>query len=243
MKDELLLRRIGDVCRLCEKYHTPRFSGFLDEREQAEVSAAFYGCVMFGGYAGAERKIFGAFPEWCEPDNAEFPIKLLIFTKRYAKDLTHRHFLGTILSLGIDRAKIGDIVIDGDRTYVFVSEDIAEFIINGISKVAGVGVDIEVSDCADNFVPERRFEEISAVCASLRLDAVVASVLKISRSEAKAFITAGKAAVNHAETLNVDDIVKEGDLLSLRGFGRTEISQIGGKTRSDRLHITFKKYL
>ncbi len=243
MNDDILLRRINDIFSLCDKYHTPKFSHFLDEREQTVISNEMPYAFMFGGYDGAERRIIGAFPDWIEPGAAEFPIKLLTFKKRYDKPLSHRHYLGTILSLGIDRDRVGDILADDNGAYVFVCEDIAGFIKDGISKIAGVGVEIEISDCGEIKIPEKKFAEMNVICASMRLDAVVAAALNKSRNEAKAIILSGKAAVNHIDTVGVDYILKEGDLLSITGFGRVRISVIGGKTRSDRLHITLKKYL
>lgn len=243
MSDDILLRRIDDIFALCEKYHTLRFSQFLDAAEQAVIKNQYPDCTLFGGYDGAERCMLGAFPDWQEPDFGIFPIKVLEFIKKYDKSLTHRHYLGTILSMGIDRGKIGDILVDSERAYVFLSEDIAEFVKNGINKIAGVGVETQLRECGDIVVPEKRFEEIDTVCASMRLDAVLAAVLNISRSRAKTFIMSGRAAVNHVDTLNADCILKEGDLLSIRGFGRVEIEDIGRKTRSDRLHITLKKYI
>lgn len=243
MNDNFLISRMRDIYTLCNKYHTPRFSGFLDEREQAEVMEEFPDAVFFGGCSGAERRMLGAFPDWQEPDNVLFPIKVLIFTKRSDKTLTHRHYLGTILSLGIERAKVGDILIDGDKAYVFLSADIAEYIKNEIHKIAGAGVTSEIKDCAGVPVPEKKFENIDAVCASLRLDAVLAGVLNKSRSEVKKIILSGKIAVNHLDTVNPDCMLKENDLLSIRGFGRVRVSVIGGMTRSGRLHITLKKYI
>ena len=243
MKGNILISRISDIYTLCNKYHSPRFSDFLDEREQTEILEEFPDAVLFGGCSGAERRMLGAFPDRQEPDTSLFPIKVLIFTKRGDKILTHRHYLGTILSLGIDRAKVGDILIDGDNAYVFLSEDIAEYIKNGIDKIAGTGVTSEIKVCADVPIPEKKFENIDAVCASMRLDAVLAGVLNKSRSEIKKIILSGKIAVNHIDALNPDCILKENDLLSIRGFGRVRVSVIGGTTRSGRLHITLKKYI
>ena len=92
-------------------------------------------------------------------------------------------------------------------------------------------------------MPEKRFEYIGTVAASLRLDAVLAAMLKISRNDSKAFILSGKVMVNHEEKQSVDFVLKEGDLLSVRGFGRAEVFEIGNRTRSDRVHITLKKYI
>ena len=244
MSDDILIKKICDVIRLSEKYHTPKFSKFLDEHEQATIKGeGILGGILFGGYEASERKIFGVFPEWIEPSYDEFPICALRFTKKYEKELNHRHFLGTILSLGIERNKVGDILPDRCGATIFVLSDIADFIKENITKVAGCGVDIDVLDFADIKIPEKRFELIDVVCASMRLDACLGAILKISRKDAKNLALSGNVSVNHMEAKSENVKLSVGDLLSVRGFGRAEILEMGGKTRSDRIHVTVKKYI
>ena len=168
---------------------------------------------------------------------------VLHIIKKYEKELSHRHYLGTILSLGIERNKIGDILVTDDGAYVFLLSDIAEFVRDNIEKIAGCGVDIEILDAATVKVPEKKYELLDIVAASERLDAVIASLLKISRNDAKSLILSGKVSVNHFETQGISTQLKEGNLLSVRGFGRAEIFAFGGKTRSERIHIKIKKFI
>ena len=244
MGDDIFVNRINDVYRLCEKYHSPRFSKFLDEEEISRLkSEGFLGGVLFGGYEGCERKILGAFPDWMEPSFDEFPIKALHIIKRYEKELSHRNYLGTILSLGIERNKIGDILVLDDGAYVFVLDDIADFIKDNIKKISHCGVYIEECNLFDVKIPEKKHELLDVIAAALRVDAVLAGLLHISRNDAKSYLSSGYVKVNHTEIKEADFEVKENDLLSIRGFGRTEIFSVGNKTRSDRVHITIKKYL
>lgn len=244
MSDDIFIKKIYDVVRLSEKYHFPKFSKFLDETEQAIIKndRALKG-MLFGGYENAERKLFGVFPDWSEPSSEEFPITVLRITKKYEKELTHRHYLGTILSLGIDRNKVGDILPDENGATVFVLEDIAGFIKENIKKIAGCGVEIDIQNFGSIKIPEKRFELLDIVAASMRLDACLGAILKISRKDAKNLALSGKVLVNHLEPKSEDTKLDLGDLLSIRGFGRVEILDIGGKTRSDRVHITVKKYI
>ena len=169
MSDDIFIKKIYDVVRLSEKYHSPKFSKFLDETEQAIIKEErTLNGVLFGGYEGAERKLFGVFPDWQEPSEDEFPIAILEFTKKYEKELTHRHYLGTILSIGIERNKIGDILPDEKGATVFVLEDIAEFIKENIKKIAGCGVDIDICDASSIKIPEKRFELILAIESGLK---------------------------------------------------------------------------
>ena len=244
MNDDIFIKKIQDVIRLSEKYHSPRFSKFLDEQEQEILKQeGISEGILFGGYEGAERKLFGVFPDWVEPCDCDFPITALRFTKKYEKELNHRHFLGTILSLGIERNKVGDILPDDSGATIFVLGDIAEFIKENIMKIAGCGVDIDICEKDSIEIPEKRFELIDVVAASMRLDAILSSLLKISRKDAKNLSLSGNVSVNHLEARSEDVKLLEGDILSIRGFGRAEIYGIGGKTRSDRVHVTVKKYI
>ena len=244
MSDDIFIKKIRDVIRLSEKYHEPKFSKFLDEHEQATLmEEGIFDGVLFGGNEACERKVFGVFPDWIEPSYDEFPVLALRFTKKYEKELTHRHFLGTILSLGIERNKIGDIFPDEKGATVVVLSDIAEFVMENITKIAGCGVSIEVLNFDDIKIPEKRFELLDVVAASMRLDALIGAILKISRKDAKDLALSGNVSINHLEAKSENVKVFEGDLLSVRGFGRVEILEIGGKTRSDRIHVTVKKYI
>lgn len=243
MDDSVFLSKMRDVVRLCDKYHAARFSRFLDMREQAVLENSDVSGTFFGGYDGAERKIFGAFPDWQEPDFSVFPIAILKITLKGGADISHRQYLGTILSLGIERDRIGDILTEQTGAYVFLSADISEYVQENITKIGRCGAYVKFADLSEVSLPDRKFKEISCVCASLRLDAAVSALMNISRNEAKSLIMAGKACVNHFDMQKTDFVLKEGDLLSIRGFGRAEVGEIGAKTRSDRIHIMFKKYI
>ncbi len=242
--DKLIFRRIADIYRLCDKYQTPRFSDFLDETEKAKIQLAHADSNgrWFGGYDGSARQMLGFFPDWYEKEDSEFPIACVKITNKGNKKLSHREYLGTIMSLGLKRQKIGDITVGEDFAYVFVTED-AKDTVATIEKISSCGVKSEILPLAECEIPKAEFELVDTVVASLRLDAVVGAVCKFSRKNATDFIMQGRCEVNHIERLRTDYPVKVGDLLSMRGFGRAEIMEVNGETRSGRLHVTIKKYI
>lgn len=242
---KILLARTEDLFRLCDKYSSARFSPFLDGSEVADIQDNMkfpygYNTMFYGGFKDAERKILGVFPEWEEAEKNLFPVSAVKFTAGFSKKLTHRDYLGTVMSLGIERAKIGDILIDGNTAYIFAYNDIAEYIARNISKVANVGVKSEVVSPCEVIVPEKEYKIIEAVCASMRLDAVAAGALNISRNNVNELIRAGRVRVNYREENRTAREIKLGDLISVRGFGRFMIDEVGSQTRSGKLHITFK---
>ncbi|MBQ5333276.1 MAG: RNA-binding protein [Oscillospiraceae bacterium] len=244
---KLLISRIGDMLDICEKSFSPKFSAFLSEGEAlyAERFLAFMGHShyrLYGGYEGAARCILCVYPEYCEPDIEDFPLKIVRFDGRDAGSLTHRDYLGSLMALGINRNQTGDIICDEGGAYAVLCPAAADMAVSGISKIGRVGV----KPCfyeGGSISREDRFSEISASVASLRLDCVVAAAARVSRERAAALIHSGLVSVNHGVTESVSENVAEGSVLSVRGAGRFIVSQVGGHTKKDRIHITIKKYI
>lgn len=246
--EKLLIARCEDLFSLCDKYCCPRFSGFLDGAEQALIQDKMvfpygYNTMIFGGFADAEKKILGVFPEWMEANTEEFPIKCLKIEGGFTRRLTHRDYLGTIMSLGIVPSKLGDIIVSEGFAYALLHSDIADYVAENVHKIGNQGVKITIIDDMSEIHIERRYKTFGTVCASERLDAVAAAAANVSRSISAGLIESGKVKLNHREITKTSVSVKEGDLLSIRGHGRFLIDKFGSETRKNRLHIIFKQYI
>lgn len=247
-QEKLLVSKAEDLFDLCDKYAQPRFSGFLDGAEQATIfdNVVFpcdYNVLFFGGFPDAEKKIMGVFPQWTEPDTDEFPISCLKVEGGFTKKLTHRDYLGTIMSLGLTSQKLGDIVVSDGFAYVLLHSDMAEYVADNLHKIGNQGVTVTVIEDLSQIQIERQYKTFGTVCASPRLDAVVAAAVNISRAQSATLINGGKIKVNHREITRTAEPVKEGDLLSIRGYGRFLVHSFDGTTRKNRMHITFKQYI
>lgn len=247
-ENKLLTAKTEDLFKLCDKYCCPRFSDFLDGAEQAVIRDEIifpcgYNVAEYGGFDDSEKKMLGVFPQWQEPDFSEFPITCLKIEGGFSRQLTHRDYLGTIMSLGIAPSKLGDIVVGAGFAYVFIHSDVAGYVNDNIFKIGNQGVKITVIEDTTSVEVKRQYKTIEAVCASSRLDAVVGAAANVSRSESARLIGAGKVKLNHRECLKPSEELHEGDLLSIRGFGRFIAYQFGSETRKGRLHITLKKYI
>lgn len=243
---KLLFAKCTDLFAQCEKHCEAKFSPFLDGGEIALLEDDFYmpygyGTMFFGGYDGAERRILGVFPEWEEPSEEAFPVSVIRFDVPKFRTLTHRDYLGTLMSLGLDRSKTGDILTDEEGAYAVIMSDIAEYAVRNVTKIANIGVKGYIA--GDFTAPKPKLIEKTCVCASLRLDAVVSAALNISRTSAEKAVSAGSVKVNHRETADRSKQISEGDLISVRGFGRFVLKETGGKTGKGRLHITVEKFL
>lgn len=246
-EDKLLLARAEDAVSLCEKHSYPHFVGFLDERQQMVLSAYFRhteGTVIcfWGGHEQAEKTMFGVFPDFMDADMMLFPLAPLTFRYRESAHLSHRDFLGTILSSGVRRDKIGDILCFDGKTVVFAAEEIAAFLCEQVTKVGGEGVTCTVG-LDEPLQFSRTYKDIQMTVASPRLDNVVKALIGSSREKAAAMIVAGLVAVNHQPSENISKTVCEGDVLSIRGAGRFRIVSLSQKTKKERLVLFAQKYL
>lgn len=246
--DKLLAAKTEDLFSLCGRRCCAQFSDFLDGAEQAVIAdnVVFpygYNTMLFGGFDDAEKKILGVFPDWEEPDTAAFPLICIRIDNLGTGTLTHRDYLGTVMSLGIKSGKLGDIVVSDRHAYVFLHEDIAGYVKDNIHKIGNKGVKISVMEDLRGIRVERRYKTINAVCASTRLDAVCGAAANVSRSISAALIEGGKVKLNHREAYKAAEPVKEGDLLSIRGYGRFLVDKFGNETRKNRIHIIIKQYI
>ena len=246
MDKKLILARTDDLFDMCIRRGTAVFSSFLDGGEAALIEDKFYisqskNAMMFGGFDGAERKMLGVFPEWEEMDSASFPISIIRFEVPKFRVLTHRDYLGTLMSLGIDRSKTGDILTDDSGAYVIVESGISEYILNNMNKIANAGVRGRV--ITDFTPPKPKTQEKNCVAASERLDAVIAAVYGVSRAQSERLVKDGAVKVNHREMLSGSASLSAGDLVSVRGMGRFTFKSMGGATMKGRLHITVLKYI
>lgn len=245
--DALLKARLTDAVALSRARKNPQFVGFLSEREgllaeRLIKSMHWEDTLFWGGYEGAERLCFGAFPDFMGPDAASFPVDALTVTFRAQDKLTHRDFLGTLMSLGINRDTVGDILIEDGRCVLFVRSSIVSFILSQLQKVGGAGLKVEPG-FHEPLPPGRGTEPITDTIASARLDCVVAALTGLSREKSAGLITAGLVQLNASEKLSLSVEVEEGDKLSIRGYGKFLVEAIGPPTKKGRLRLKALKYL
>ena len=248
MDTKLLLAKTDDLFKLCERRSEAVFSDFLDGGERALIEDSHrmpygYNTMFFGGYDGSERVILGVFPEWEEAGGEAFPITVLRFDVPKFRELNHRDYLGTLMSLGIDRSKTGDILTDETGAYALVMSDIAEYIATNVTKIANAGVKVHIVDMAEFTPPAPKTEERACIAASERLDAVIAAAYNISRAISERLVKEGYVKVNHRESVSRSTPLKEGDLVSVRGYGRFRLKSFGANTQKGRLHIVVEKYI
>jgi len=106
--------------------------------------------------------------------------------------------LSGIIKLGIDRAKIGDILVDKDGADIFVFKLNSSYIMQGLLELTRFRKskieEIKISEAKEKI---ENFEEMSIIVASMRIDNIVAELISSSRNKAIEFIENERVLVNY----------------------------------------------
>lgn len=237
--------RISDMAALSERRGMV-FSHFLDERQQfiakSELKRLGYENYCFsGGINNADRKMLCVFSEYCRPETSDFPMSCITFKYKPAYKLSHRDFLGALTALNIKRETIGDILIGDGIAQVFIVDSVKRTVEDEIRKIGSVGITV-TSDEPPKLDKAQSYQEIKGTAASMRIDCILSLSFGLSRGKTAAVIASGAAQVNYRPVDDPSLNVKEGDIISVRGYGKFRIETVSGVSKKGRIHVNVLKY-
>ena len=199
---------------------------------------------IFPSYEHCERKVFILSPQYPEAvDENEFISGIRINNKSKFKKLSHRDYLGALMSLGIDRSKTGDIYVYDDYGDIVVHSDIADYIICNLDKIGHNKIEAGKIKLSAVSFKEQEHEILNIISSSMRVDNIVKHLVNSSRERAAIIVKSGNIKINHIPEDKVSTELKEGDLLSISKAGRFKIYNVGGTTKSGKLKIQIKHYV
>ena len=246
-EQELCKKNLIDLSRQANRKGIVLFSDFLNLNElniyhQCESEFATK-TESFGGVSYAERQIIAFIPdalyyEWTYPIAA---LKVEPAYPKFAEKLGHRDLLGSVMTLGIDRSKIGDILMGDGCYYILCEESMAPYFMANLDKIRHTVVKLSPVS-ADALGQQQKFEEKDGIITSNRLDSMIACVYKFSRSQALEFFKAEKVFVNGKCVQNPSYRCREADIISVRGYGRFIFEREMGETNKGRMKVRYKLY-
>ena len=247
MEREELIRRLEDLSRRRDRSGCMTHSRFLTEEEQAltlQWGAGREGApVLFGGREGCERRMAFFLSEWEQEGEALMAEEIACVALRGDLGrLTHRDYLGAVLALGLTRDALGDILPGEKTAYIFCTPAAAGAMERALDKVGRQNVQAEPVVPEEAPAPTHEVEETAFTVKSLRLDAVTASLFRMSRAKAADAIRAGKVFVNQQECIHTDKEIAVHDRITLRGTGRGEIAEILGESKKGRVVLSLKRF-
>ena len=265
--DELLIARLEDLIQQAADNYMMTAGDFLDMHQRKVAGDYCKGrklpvrYMFYGGYGDAERCMPVFLPDYIElpqaaadgnitvPDEiAELVRVIRVSVPKGGRALTHRDYLGSLLALGLDREVTGDILVrqpdekTGGGADIIVETGVAEFIEMNYDKAGRANLTVQVLPIGELDMGTQNIVQKHDTVASLRLDNIVSSAFALSRAKAAEAIRRGIVSVNSVETLKVDQEVSEGDRIVLRGKGKAVLTEAGGRSRKDRIIVTFNIY-
>ncbi|MBM7692345.1 RNA-binding protein YlmH [Peribacillus deserti] len=225
-------------------FYAPKLTDFLDPREIYILNTIIghddeIRVYTFGGNETAERKRALLCPSYFSPADDDFHISLfeIAYPKKFVA-IEHRQVLGSLMSLGLKREKFGDVLIDGEHVQFLAAEEIESYLTANLEKIGRSSISLKKISFDDIIEVKDSWEEMSLTVSSLRLDALLSSLTKLSRQKAQTLIDQNKVKVNWKPADQSSFELKEGDVISARGFGRFKILSLEGRTKKEKWRVT-----
>lgn len=243
-EEKLKYTRILEKAHNALKNHTPEPVCFVDPFWQ-EMSTAIANqddeikAEFFGGINNAESKFLVFAPWYIETDPNDY-VSVICFDNPF-NDIKHSDVLGKILSLGVDRRVVGDIIVS-DKVYVVVGKSIEGYILTEFRDIRRHSINpYTVQYNID--MPKPNYKENTFIVPSMRLDAVVSKIYNISRNESQDKISKGLLKLNYRVLDKTSYEITEKCLLSLRGYGRVRVVEVLGQTQKGNLRIKTERLI
>lgn len=237
-----LKNRFKDLANKSFQQGIYTFTGFLGLSEQdtfwqEESNLRHAGYMLYGGCENTDRVVirFGN-PEELgyEVPHPIVCVHIRPLQQKFADDLSHRDFLGALMNLGIERSTIGDIKVGEKQAYLFCLDSIAEFICENLEKIRHTNVKCTVTQDF-RCIPEEEPEVVNVQVQSLRADALLAKTYNMSREKSLEMFRAGKVYVNGRLCENNSRMIKVGETINARGFGKFTLMGEPRETRKGKL--------
>ncbi|PZV16438.1 MAG: photosystem II S4 domain protein [Pseudanabaena sp.] len=208
-------------------------SDFLSPPEVAEGLRVFgkmteVQCLAWGGYEQAERQRLAISRSELPLDISMVSLTPISISGNFLFDTaTHRDFLGALLGCGIERQKVGDVNVLGEKgSQAIIVPELMEYLQIHFTQVRTVPVKVNEIAWEELKIRIPVTKELTSTEASLRLDAIASFGFGMSRSKMVDLINGEDVRVNWKTISQPNYQLKAGDLIAIRGKGRVTIGEI-----------------
>lgn len=217
----------------------------LDCYYQIEREISYVPVTMFGGTNDCERVMlrFGS-EELCGYEEP-FPItciEIAPLIEKFGEVLSHRDYLGALMNLGMERSTLGDIIIIDKTAYLFCTEKMAPYIIDNLNQIRHTHIRCRKAE----HVPQStitKIERKNCLVSSERADSVIAKLYHMSRSQGVELFRAKKVFINGRLNENNSGMLKTGDRVSVRGYGKFIYQGTAYETKKGKLSVEVDVYV
>lgn len=249
-EETLFMKRLTELANKAYSNSQYLFTPFLSMSEldlyyQIEREISYVPVTMFGGTKDCERIMlrFGS-EELCGYEEP-FPItciEIAPIIEKFGEVLSHRDYLGALMNLGMERSTLGDIIIIEKTAYLFCTEKMAPYILENLSQIRHTHVRCKIAEQ----VPEStitKMERKNCLVSSERADSVIAKLYNMSRSQGVELFRAKKVFINGRLNENNSGMLRPGDRVSVRGYGKFLYQGTAYETKKGKLSVEVDVYV
>ncbi|TCS94611.1 RNA-binding protein [Hazenella coriacea] len=241
------VERCSDWIERSMTRYQPIVTPFLDPREQhiletlirRQIEVVFF---KNGGFPTAERSRVVLGPDYLNEEPELFQLSFLRMETTSGKMLEHPDVLGSLLGLGLKREKIGDILPHDQGCDVVIVGELSEFIRMHLTQVGKEHVTLREISHEDLLIFQPVMTLRTVTVVSLRVDALISEGFRLSRTKATALIKSGKCKVNWKVVEQPSFTIQEGDMISIRGYGRLQLKTLDRITKKGRKMVEIASY-
>ena len=242
-EEETLINNFSNLISQCNLEYRPLLTDFLNPRERLIIKALLHHDLpvsfsSWGLFRASERQRGILFPDYFHPQMADFNLDLLEidYPSKFSQ-LRHSQILGALMANGLKRSVIGDIVTDGQRWQVVVEKQVTDFLQLEIVQIGKIRVKFKLTSFENAIKPKIDWQRQAMTVSSLRIDKLISSVFQLSRTRSKELFINGKVQLNWRKTDQPKAELQLNDMISVRGFGRFQLTKIGDFSKKGRLHV------
>ncbi len=243
-ENKILISHITDLIDSVKRGRRLAFTSFLSDEQYSVVNSILSKSKVnfsrFGGYSNASRAIVAISADDL-PTAVLYPIDTLFFELKDNIDIGHRNVLGALMSLGVKRECIGDIVFNDGKCFVFVQSKMSDFICMNLTSISHFP--IKLLKFEGSVEIEARYESLCCIVSSFRLDCFISEIANKSRNSATEIIESGFVFVDGVQCQKKDKIIDVGSTISIRKIGKFKIESLCGTTKKERFKLNILKYI
>ncbi len=254
--DKILISKVLDKIEFVLNKNTIENTDFLDLYQKEIVKDVLRNFkinnYMFcGGNENSEREILIIYPE---------KLKDILKKEKITEDIlgtiqvklpnnligqySHRDYLGAVIKLGVKREKIGDILVRKDGADIIIMKDIEEYLLINLNQLTRFGKsEIQKKKIEEIEPVETTTQKMQIIISQMRLDCIISEAIRSSRTKASEIIKQERVFVNHKLETKNSKILKEQDMITIRGKGRFKINNIISRTKKDKIVLEIEKYV
>ena len=168
---------------------------------------------------------------------------IIIVRITFSNSIRHQAVLKELFNLGLKEDVFGDIIIEDNIAYIYLLDNMYEYIKYNFEVYNNKIIDIEELDKDYLINYENKYEEIELQVSSLRIDNIISTITNDSRKTILDRFKNKDIVLNYNIVTKYTTIIHEGDIFSIRKYGKYKYLGIIKETKKGGYIIKIIKYI